>query len=47
MEMKKRGEACCCKTEEPEVETTIKVPAAQPQPDWQKEEPPYFHRDIF
>ena len=43
----KKGEECCCCTEEPVVDTTTKVPAAQSKPDWQKEEPPYFHREIF
>ena len=40
-------EQCCCCTEEPAAKTAVEVPVDQSQADWQKEKPPYFHRDIF
>jgi hypothetical protein len=44
--IKQSGACTCCTTEEP-AEETDEVPATSPKADWQKEEPPYYHRDIF
>jgi hypothetical protein len=46
IKIKAKGETCCCTTEEPQVET-IEVPDTSLTADWEKEEPPYYHRDIF